>query len=95
MCDCQDLVLLLREGLLDLGQLRPPADGPIKLCNVGSIGREAVGEAITKVASAQNESILALLDKVGSDKIPSQGTRAGNDERLRGGISGLEELTEL
>lgn len=43
----------------------------------------------------QNKRFIARLDKVGGDLVPSQRSRAGYDKGLRGGIGGLEELSQV
>lgn len=92
--DGKELVLLLRKGLLDLGELRAAAGLGRDLGNVGAVDLEAVGEAIAKVTGAENESILTRLDQVGGDKIPTKGAGAGQDERLSGRVRGLEQLAQ-
>lgn len=71
-----DLVLLLLQGLLDLGELRTSANRPVELGNRGAVGGKAVGEGITEVACAQDKRVLAGLDEVCGDNIPTQGPGA-------------------
>jgi hypothetical protein len=71
-----DLVLLLRQGLLDLGELRPATDGAGQLRDVGAVRLEAVGEASTEVASGKHQDVLIGLDEVCGDEVPAEGTRA-------------------
>ena len=61
MCDCEDLVLLLLEGLLDLVKLRPVANGCLQLCNLGAVCLEAVGERVGEVTRVQNEDLITRL----------------------------------
>lgn len=93
MGDGEELVLLLGEGLLDLVELGAATDLAGELGDVGAVGGEAVGEAIAKVASAQDEDIVAGLGQVGGNEIPTESTRAGDDEGLSRGVGGLEELS--
>jgi len=90
----EDLVLLLLEGLLDVRDLRPPANGPVELGDVGAVGAQAVGEAVAKVAGAQDKGILTGLDEVDGDEVPAEGARAVDDEGLRRGVGRLEELAQ-
>ena len=92
--DGKELVLLLRKGLLDLGELRAATGLGRDLGDVGAVDLQAVGEAITKVTSAENERILTRLDEVGGNEIPTKGAGAGQDERLSGGVGGLEQLAQ-
>lgn len=71
MGDGQDLVLLLGEGSLDVGELGASTNGAVELGDLGAVGAEGVGEAITEVAGAQDERILAGLDQVGRDEVPT------------------------
>lgn len=88
------LVLLLGEGLLNLGSRRNAADGTVELGHLGAVGAEAVGEAVTKVAAAENEDILAGLDEVGGDEIPAEGTRTVDDVWLSLGVGRADDLAE-
>ena len=88
------LVPLLGQRLLDLGQLGLGADGRLELRHVGAVDAQAVGKAVAEVAGPEHEDVLAGLDQVGGHEIPAEGTRAGQDEGLRGGVGGLEELAE-
>lgn len=45
--------------------------------------------------AVKDQNILTLLNQVGGDKVPAEGTRARNDEGLGVGLGGEEELTEL
>jgi len=92
--DGQELVLLLLEGLLDLVQLRAVANGCLELSGLDTICLETIGEAVGKVSSVEDEDIVSRLGQVGSNLIPSEGTRARDDEGLRGGVLGLEQLTK-
>lgn len=89
-----DLVLLLLESLLNLVRLRAAADGTGQLGDVGTVGSQAVGETVTEVTSGQDESVLTRLDQVDGDHVPTQGARAVDDEWLRLGVGGLEELAQ-
>ena len=92
MGECDELVGLLLESLLDLLQRGALADGGGEVCDVGSVGLEALAEGIAEVAGVEDEGVLATLDQVGGDKIPSEGSATGDDEGLRGRVGGLEEL---
>ena len=70
--DGDDLVLLALQGGLDIGQLRTATDGGgLKHVDVRAVGPQAVGEPITEIASAQDESVLAGFEQVGGDDIPA------------------------
>ena len=89
------LVLLGLEGLLDLGQLRPATHGVGgQLGHFGAVCLEAVGEAVAEVAGAEDQHVLAGLDQVGGHNVPAQGAGARDDEGLRRGVGGLEELAQ-
>lgn len=45
--------------------------------------------------TVENQNILALLNQVGGNKVPSEGAGAGDDEGLGVGLGGEEELAEL
>jgi len=90
--DSDDLVGLLLQGLLDLLEGGAVANRGTKVCNLGAVGLQAVAERVTEVAGVHDEGVFALLDQVGRNQIPTQGTTAGNDEGLRGGVGGLEQL---
>ncbi len=92
MCDCDDLVGLGLEGLLDFFEGGALADRAAKVVDVGAVGGEAGAESVAEVAGIQDEGVLAALDQVGGDKVPAEGAAAGNDEGLCGGVGGLEEL---
>lgn len=92
--DGQQLVVLGLEGGLDLGELGAAADGGLELGDVGAVDAEGVSEAVAKVAGAEDEGGVALLDQVGTDDVPTQGAGAGDDERLGGRVGGLEELAQ-
>lgn len=62
--------------------------------NLCAICIEAVGERVGKVSGVEDKSFLAWLDQVGSHLIPTESARAGDDERLRCWVGGLEEFTE-
>ena len=89
---CDELVGLLLQGLLDLLEGGTLADGGGEVGDVGAVGFEALAEGIAEVASVEDESILTPLDQVGGDKVPSEGSAAGDDEGLSGRGGGLEEL---
>lgn len=93
--DGQDLVLLLLQCFLDLVELRAFANGRLQLCRLGAICFEAVGERVGEVPSVQDEDVIAGLGKVGGDLVPAKGAGAGEDERLRGRMGGLEELAQV
>lgn len=92
--DGQQLVLLLAQRLFDLGQLWARADGGLELRDLGTVGRQGVGEAVTEVARVQNQGVLAGLDEVGADEVPTEGAGTGDDEGLGGGVGGPEKLAE-
>ena len=41
------------------------------------------------------EDLIARLGQVGGDLVPSESAGAGDDERLRRRVGGLEELAEV
>ena len=90
--DGDDLVGLLLQGLLDLLKRGALADGGLDLRGVGAVGFQARGEGVGEVAGVQDEGVLTLLDQVGGDDVPAEGTTAGDDDGLSGGVGGLEEL---
>ena len=92
VCDGQDLVLLLFEGLLHLVELWSVADGCLQLCGFRAVRFEAVGERVGKIASVQNENLVTGLGQIRGDLIPTECAGAREDEGLRGGVGGLEEL---
>jgi hypothetical protein len=94
MRDRENLILLLRERLLDLGELGTPSDGAVNLSHGGAVRGQAVGEAIAKVPRAKHQGVLARLDEVGGYEVPAQGAGARDDEGLRGWVGCLEELAE-
>lgn len=94
VCDGEDLVVLLLEGLLDLVQLGSVANGSLELCCLDAVCLEAVREAVREVASVQDENIIVLLGQVGSNLIPAESSRAVDHKGLAVGVGGLEELTE-
>lgn len=91
MGDGNNFILLLRKGLFDFRHLGSSANRSLQLGRLGSIRGQAIGEAVTKVAGTQYQSILASLDQVGSYQIPAQCTGAADDERLGSRVGGLEE----
>jgi hypothetical protein len=95
VCDGNHLVLLVLERLLDLVELRPVTNWRLELCHLDAVRLEAVGEGIRKVAGVQDEDLIAGLDQVGGDLIPSEGAGAGDDNGLRGRVGGLEELAQV
>jgi hypothetical protein len=95
VCDCENLVLLLLQGLLDLVKLGSVANGCLELCDLDAVCLEAVGERIGEVASVEDENLISRLSQVGSDLVPSECTRARDDEGLRGRVGGLEEFAEV
>ena len=92
MGDGDQLVGLLLQGLLHLLQRVAVANGCAQLCHLGAVCLQALAEGITKVTSVKNQSILASLDQVGGDKVPTEGTTTGDKEGLCGGVGGLEQL---
>ena len=95
MCDCDDLVLLLLEGLLNLVKLWSVANRCLQLCNLGTVCFEAVGERVGEVSSVKYEDLITRLSQVGGDLVPSECAGAGDDEGLRSRVGGLEELAEV
>jgi hypothetical protein len=53
-----------------------------------------LSERIAEVTSIQDEGMLVTLNQVGSDQIPTEGTGTGDEERLGGGVGGLEDLAK-
>ena len=92
--DGDELVLLLFQGLLDGVELWAVANWRLELCHLAAVGLEAVGKAVGKVAGVQHQHVVAWLGQVGGDLVPAQGTATVDDEGLRGGVGGLEELAE-
>lgn len=90
--DCDDLVGLGLEGLLDFIEGGAVADGGAEVVDVGAVGLQTGTEGVTEVTGVKDESILTALDQVGGDEIPSEGTATGDNEGLGGGVGGLEEL---
>lgn len=90
--DGEELVGLLLEGLLDLLERGAVSDGGLELGGVGAVGFQASSERIGEVTGVQDERVLTPLDQVGGDHVPAEGTTAGNDEGLSGGVGGLEKL---
>jgi hypothetical protein len=95
VCDCQHLVFLLLQRLLDLIELGSVANWRLQLCRLDAICLEAVRERVGKVARVQNEHLIAGLYQVCRNLVPSECARAGNDNGLRGGIGGEEELAQV
>ena len=71
------------------------ADRTDKLGDTRAIQAQTVGEVVAEVTSTENKSVLLGLDEVGGDEIPTKGAGTGDDERLGGGVSGLEQLANL
>ena len=92
--DGDHLVLLLRQRLLDLGKLGALANGGLELRDVGAVDLEAVGKAIAKVAGTENQNVLTRLNQVGGNDIPAKSSGSRNNEGLRSGVLGLEELAQ-
>jgi len=90
--DCDDLIGLGLEGLLDFVEGGAVANGGAEVVDVSAIGLQAGTEGVTEVAGVQDESILTTLDQVGGDEVPSEGTATGDNEGLGGGVGGLEQL---
>lgn len=88
------LVGLLLEGFLDLRVGGAITDGRLQLGDVCAVGLQAGGVGVAEVAGVEDESVLALLDQVGRDHVPAEGTGARDDERLGSGVGRLEELPD-
>ena len=86
--------LLLRQCLFDPLQLRPSADGRLQLGDIGTVKSQAVCEAVAKVSRVQEEDVLALLDQVRRDQIPTKSARSRDDKRLRAGVGRLEQFPQ-
>lgn len=85
--------IVLEEGLdLVEGGALPERGGIFQ--HLGSIGGQALSERIAEVTSIQDEGMLVTLNQVGSDQIPTEGTGTGDEERLGGGVGGLEDLAK-
>jgi hypothetical protein len=95
VCDSQHLVLLLLQRLLDLIELRSVANWRLELCRLDAICLEAVRERVGEVTSVQNEDLIAGLYQVCCNLIPSECTRARNNDGLRGGVGGEEQLAQV
>lgn len=92
--DGNDLVLLLLERLLNLWQLWAGANWCLELGDICAVDAEAVCKGVTKVTSVKDEGVVSWLAEVGGDKIPAEGSRAGDNEWLRVFCGGLEEFAE-
>lgn len=92
--DCDDLVGLLLEGLLDLLKRRTVPDGSLELGGLGAVGLEAGSKRVGKVTGVQDQRFFIPFDQVRSHHVPTEGTTACNDEGLRGGVGGLEKLAD-
>lgn len=90
--DGEELVGLLLEGLLDLLERGTVSDGSLELGGVGAVGFQASSERVGEVTGVQDERVLTPFDQVRGDQVPAEGTTAGNDEGLSGGVGGLEKF---
>ncbi len=88
------LVLLLGEGLFNLGGGGDAANGTVELGHLGAVLGQAVGEAVTKVAGAEDKYILAGLDQVGGDEIPAERARAVDDVWLSVWVGRADDFAE-
>lgn len=88
------LELLVRQRLFNVGGRGDAADGAVELGHLGAVLGQAVGEAVAKVAGAEDEDVLAGLDEVGGDEVPAEGAGAVDDEGLGVGVGGADDLTE-
>lgn len=61
MCDSENLVLLLLEGLLDLIELRSVANRCLELCDLRAVCFEAVGKRVCEISGVENKDIVARL----------------------------------
>jgi hypothetical protein len=95
MCDCEQLVLLFRQSLLDLIKLGPVTNGRLQLRRHGAVRLESVRKRIRKIASVKDQDFVTWLGQVRCDLIPTKCARTGDNEGLRIGIGGLKELSEL
>ena len=95
MSDGNDLVGLLLERLLNLVELWAVANRGLELGGLDAIRLEAVGEGVGKVARVQDKDVVAGLDQVGSDLVPSEGAGAGDDKGLGGGIGSLKQAAQV
>lgn len=94
VCEGDELVRLLLQGLLHLLERGAIADGSLQVRHVGTVCLKALAEGVAEVAGVEDEGVLAALNQVGGDEIPAQCAASGDDEGLRGGVGGLEELAD-
>lgn len=94
MCDSDELVFLLGEGLLDGVKLWSVTDRCLELSSLDAVYFKAVGKTVGEVASVQDQHFVAALSQVGRDQVPSEGAGAGDDERLAGWVLGDEEASQ-
>lgn len=95
MGECDDLVRLRFQGLFDFLQGWTLADAScLQVCDIGSVGLEALTEGVTEVAGVEDECVLAALDQIGGDEVPAEGSTAGDEEWLCGFVGGLEEFAD-
>lgn len=94
MCEGDELVRLLLQGCLDFLERGAITDGRLEVRHVGTVCLETLAEGVAEVAGVEDEGVLATLDQVGRDKIPPECAASGDDEWLRGGAGGLEELAD-
>lgn len=86
-----DLVLLRLELRLHLGERGLRANGRLELVDLGTVRFEAFGKAVAKVAAVEHKRILAWLNHVGCDVVPTQRATASGDDRL--GVGRKEDLS--
>lgn len=89
-----NLVLLLGQGLGDVIEGRGAADGTVELGHIGTVLGKAVTEAVTEVAAAEDEGVLASLDKVSSDEIPTNGAGTVDNVGLSVGVGRADDLAK-
>lgn len=75
------LVRFRLECLFDLANRRPVSKRSLQLINLGSVGLEALGEAVTKIAGVEDKRVLSGLNKVGRDHVPSESCRGQSMSR--------------
>jgi hypothetical protein len=89
-----DFVLVLLQRFLHLILLRSVANRSLQLGSIGAVGLEAIGKRIGKVSRVEDQNVVSGLCQVRCHLIPAQCPGSGNDEWLRCGIGGDEELPE-
>jgi hypothetical protein len=93
MGDGDHLVELLLEGSLNLVERWSVANCRGDLVNLGTVDLQTVGKCRREVAGVEHKGVLARLNKVGRNNVPTKRAGASNDEGLGVGVLGEEQLT--